>query len=146
MIRCTFAGHRDAVGVKAEDVGAILESIIRESSEPIECLVGGMGNFDDVCASAVRNLKRKHRNREISLILVLPYMQKKVNKNKKYYETMFDLVLIPSKLEGVHYKQAILLRNRWMVEQADYVIAMVQRAEGGAYTAVQYAKKEKKEL
>ena len=59
---------------------------------------------------------------------------------------MFDLVLIPSILEGVHYKHAIVLRNRWMVEQADYVIAMVERKEGGAYATLQYAKKKKKKI
>ena len=59
---------------------------------------------------------------------------------------MFDLVLIPSILEGVHYKHAIVLRNRWMVEQADYVIAMVERKEGGAYATLQYAQKKKKKI
>jgi len=91
-------------------------------------------------------LKRQYREKEISLILVLPYLQKRINVNSAYYESMFDLVLIPSILEGVHYKHAIVLRNRWMVEQADYVIAMVERKEGGAYATLQYAKKKKKKI
>ena len=112
----------------------------------LECFVGGMGKFDNLCAAAVRLLKRQYREKEISLILVLPYLQKRINVNSAYYESMFDLVLIPSILEGVHYKHAIVLRNRWMVEQADYVIAMVERKEGGAYATLQYAKKKKKKI
>lgn len=146
MVKCTFAGHRDVVGIKAADVEMALEHIIQKSAAPMECLVGGMGRFDDICASAVRSLKRRYRDREISLVLVLPYMQKRVNENKEYYETMFDLILIPSELERVYYKRAIVLRNRWMVEQADYVIAAVRRKEGGAYAALQYAQKKGKRI
>lgn len=146
MIRCTFAGHRDVYGVQAADIAEVLEEIIQYAEPPIECFVGGMGRFDDLCATAVRLLKRKYREKEISLILVLPYLQKRINTNQTYYENMFDLVLIPSVLEGVHYKRAIILRNRWMVEQADYVIAMVERKEGGAYATLQYAKKKQKRI
>ena len=146
MIRCTFAGHRDVCGVQAEDITEVLEEIIQYTESPIECFVGGMGKFDNLCAAAVRLLKRQYREKEISLILVLPYLQKRINVNSAYYESMFDLVLIPSILEGVHYKHAIVLRNRWMVEQADYVIAMVERKEGGAYATLQYAKKKKKKM
>ena len=146
MIRCTFAGHRDVCGVQAEDITEVLEEIIQYTESPIECFVGGMGKFDNLCAAAVRLLKRQYREKEISLILVLPYLQKRINVNSAYYESMFDLVLIPSILEGVHYKHAIVLRNRWMVEQADYVIAMVERKEGGAYATLQYAKQKKKKI
>ena len=123
-----------------------MEEIIQYAESPIECFVGGMGKFDNLCAAAVRLLKRQYREKEISLILVLPYLQKRINVNSAYYESMFDLVLIPSILEGVHYKHAIVLRNRWMVEQADYVIAMVERKEGGAYATLQYAQKKKKKI
>lgn len=146
MIRCTFAGHGDVYGVQAEEIAEVLEEIIRYAEPPIECFVGGMGRFDDLCASAVRLLKRKYREKEISLILVLPYLQKRINRDKAYYESMFDVVLIPSQLEGIHYKRAITLRNRWMVEQADYLIAMVERKESGAYTTMQYAKKKQKKI
>lgn len=141
MIRCTFAGHRDVVGITVSDIMAVLEEIIQRSNEAVECLVGGMGRFDDLSASAVRILKKKYKDRDISLVLVLPYMQKKINENKSYYETMYDAIIIPSHLNDVHYKRAIVLRNRWMVDQADYLIAMVQHKDGGAYETLKYARK-----
>ena len=111
MIRCTFAGHRDVCGVQAEDITEVLEEIIQYTESPIECFVGGMGKFDNLCAAAVRLLKRQYREKEISLILVLPYLQKRINVNSAYY-----------------------------------VIAMVERKEGGAYATLQYAKKKKKKI
>lgn len=37
-------------------------------------------------------------------------------------------------------------RNRWMAQQTDFVIAYVIRGEGGAYTAVEYARKKGKKV
>lgn len=144
MIGCTFAGHRDVTGISVSDIMAVLETIILESDEGIECFVGGMGKFDELSASAVRVLKRKYKSRKINLVLVLPYMQQKINEDKAYYEMMYDEIIVQSHLDGVHYKKAIVLRNRWMVEQSKYVIAMVQHRYGGAFATLQFAEKNKK--
>ncbi len=61
---------------------------------------------------------------------------------KKYY----DHILIPEGVYGAHHKAAITKKNRWMVEQSDLVIAYIERALGGAYTAMKYAEKQKKKL
>lgn len=146
MIKCTFTGHRDVYGISEADVAAVLELLLSENGYAMECFVGGMGDFDKICASAVRRLKAKYREKEIYLTLVLPYMQKRVNDYKAYYECMYDTVLIPDELSGVHYKRAITARNRWMVDRADYVIAMVWREHGGAYTTLKYAEKRGKRI
>lgn len=65
MIRCTFAGHGDVYGVQVEEIAEVLEEIIRYAEPPIECFVGGMGRFDDLCASAVRLPKRSRRKLSI---------------------------------------------------------------------------------
>lgn len=64
MIRCIFAGHRDVCGVRVEDITEVLEEIIQYAESPIECFVGGMGKFDDLCAAAVRVLKRQYRKKK----------------------------------------------------------------------------------
>ena len=40
---------------------------------------------------------------------------------------------------GVHYKAAIKKRNRWMVDQADKILAYVYRDFGGAFDTIKYA-------
>ena len=43
-------------------------------------------------------------------------------------------------------KLAIIYRNRYMVDEANYVIAYVSHKFGGAYATYQYAKRKKKEI
>ena len=68
-------------------------------------------------------------------------MSNQLNVEKKYYESLYDEIILPAELINVHYKAAIPLRNRWMVNQSDFVIAYVSRRFGGAYTTYQYAQK-----
>ena len=73
-------------------------------------------------------------------------MQQKLNEYKEYYETSFDDILIPAELVEIHYKRAIPARNRWLVDNSDYLIAMVWRDFGGAYTTLRYAQKQGKKI
>lgn len=140
MITCTFAGHRQIFGAVSSKIENALISLL-QADDTLLCYVGGMGEFDALCAAAVRKLKRDYQDKNIRLVLVLPYMQNKINENKEYYETQYDDVLIPLELADVHYKQAITARNKWLVAHSDYLIAMVWRDFGGAYTTLKYAQK-----
>ena len=102
-------------------------------------MTGGMGDFDGIFSSAVRTLKRKYA--DIKLLLVKPYFSGELNTNKEYYEYMYDEVIIPDVVAGVHPKSAITKRNRWMVEKSDIIVYYIQRDFGGAYTAIKYATK-----
>ena len=61
-----------------------------------------------------------------------------------WHEAQYDEILIPAELDGVHPKAAIGLRNRWMVDRSDIVIAALHRDFGGAAEAVRYAEKREK--
>ena len=138
---CTFAGHREVYQANISEMLDEAISKIINTDDNFRFLVGGMGEFDGMCSSAVRRAKRKYPNKEIRLELVLPYLTHELNENKLYYETSFDDVVIPIELAGVHYKSAITKRNRWMVEQSDWLIAFIYRDFGGAYTTLRYAEK-----
>lgn len=141
MTVCTFAGHREVYQANISEMLDEAISKIINTDDSFRFLVGGMGEFDGMCSSVVRRAKRKCPNKEIRLELVLPYLTQELNDNKLYYETSFDDVVIPIELAGVHYKSAITKRNRWMVEQSDWLIAFVYRDFGGAYTTLHYAEK-----
>lgn len=60
MTVCTFAGHREVFQVNISDkLDAAICKII-ETDNSFHFLVGGMGNFDGLCASAVRRAKKKY--------------------------------------------------------------------------------------
>ena len=105
---------------------------------------GGMGEFDELFARTVRSMKRECPS--LRLVLVLPYLTERLNMDKVFYEALYDEILIPAELEGVHPKAAIGLRNRWMVDRSDIVIAALHRDFGGAADAVRYAESAKKEI
>ena len=142
MITCTFAGHRDVFQANIEQkLDKVIADIIASGDSSFRFLVGGMGQFDGMCSAAVRKAKREHKDKQITLELVLPYFSNELNTNKEFYELSYDNVLIPSELAGVHYKSAITKRNKWMVDESDYLIAFVYRDFGGAYTTLRYAEK-----
>ena len=141
MTVCTFAGHREVYQANIADKLDEAISRIIKNDDCFRFLVGGMGDFDGMCSSAVRRAKRNYPNKQISLELILPYLTQELNENKSYYEISYDDVVVPIELAGVHYKSAITKRNRWMVEKSDWMIAFVYRDFGGAYTSLRYAEK-----
>ena len=140
---CSCFGHREVF----KDFSCVLSELLEDlilSEGIIEFWVGDMGNFDYKFASAVRILKRKYSN--IKLILIKPYFSNELNTNKEYYEHYFDDVVIPDMLSVVHTKSAITKRNRWMVENSDFIVTYVCRDFGGAYSAKKYALKIEKKI
>ena len=63
----------------------------------------------------------------------------------RFQKTMYDSVLYPE-IENKPKRYAILYRNKYMVEKADYVIAYVSHNWGGAYSTYQYAKRKGKNI
>ena len=144
MTSCTFAGHREVYQLKIDKaIGQAIDNLLQTDSEFI-FYTGGMGDFDGKCASAVRAAKRKYPGKKIRLALVLPYMSNRLNTDKEYYQYYYDEIIIPAELAGVHYKAAITMRNRWLVDRVDCVIAYVYRDYGGALETVKYAQKQGK--
>ena len=139
MLCCTFAGHRDLFLPDADrKIITALDSIL-ESDDEFVFYTGGMGEFDSKCASAVRTVRHRFREKRLHLVLVLPYMTNRVNTDKNYFETEYDDVMIPIGLADIYPKAAIRKRNRWMVDRSDILLACVYRDFGGAYDTMQYA-------
>ena len=134
-------GHRDFNGHRQLDERLIpvLRDLIRKKKF-IEIYMGRDGEFDTYAATLVKRVQKDYDDyHAIEFNLVLPYPKKDMEDFEKYY----DRVDIPI---SAHPKLAITKRNEWMVEQADLVICYIERESGGAYKAVQYAKKLDKEI
>ncbi len=52
--------------------------------------------------------------------------------------------IVPEGVENAHPRYAIVYRNNWMIDHSDYVIAYVTHTFGGAYQAVERARKKGK--
>ena len=135
MICCGF-GHRVLLMDIEKPLREVLERLVEERGVRV-FYTGGMGEFDELFARTVRSMKRDCPS--LRLVLVLPYLTERLNMDKAIYEAQYDEILIPAELDGIHPKAAIGLRNRWMVDRSDIVIAALQRDFGGAAEAVRYA-------
>ena len=143
---------------------AVLERLMEERGVRV-FYTGGMGEFDELFARTVRSMKQDFPS--LRLVLVMPYLTQKIAIGKSHpgaayggqiaratfdvpgmgwHEGLYDEILIPAELDGVHPKAAIGLRNRWMVDCSDIVIAALHRDFGGAAEAVRYAEMVGKEV
>ena len=138
---CCGFGHRVLLTDVEKPLREVLERLVKEHGVTV-FYTGGMGEFDSLFARTVRVLKRDHPS--LRLVLVMPYLTRRLNADKAYYETLYDEILIPAELGGVHPKKAIGLRNRWMVDHSDFVVAALYRNYGGAAETMRYAKKQDK--
>ncbi len=142
MICCGF-GHRVMLMDIEKPLRAVLERLVEDRGVSV-FYTGGMGEFDELFTRTVRSMKRDCPS--IRLVLVAPYLTERLNLDKAFFEAKYDEILIPAELDGVHPKAAIGLRNRWMVDRSDIVIAALHRDFGGAAEAVRYAEKRGKEV
>ena len=143
IYRITFAGHREIVG-QCRLVDRI-EQIVKDKlceNEYVEFYVGRNGDFDIFVASAVKKAQKAIGHHNSSLILVQPYKMR----DDEYYEKFYDEVQYPIESK-IYPKAAITKRNKWMVDNADMLIAFVgEGRKGGALTTLKYAEKQGVEI
>ena len=142
VICCGF-GHRFLFSNIELELDEVIEKLITENGVDV-FYTGGMGQFDEQFTNTVRKAKLMHNH--ISIILIKPYFSNELNTNKEYYNYRYDDVMVCEESELVHPKAAIKKRNRWMIDECDFVIGYIQRDHGGAYDAIQYAKRMKKQV
>lgn len=142
MKACCGFGHRNVFENIGDRLDNAVESAIQQGCEMF--YTGAMGEFDYLFSSAVRKAKKNHPY--IKLICVKPYFTNDINTDRDYYNAMYDDVIIPPEIIGVHYKAAIKARNQWMIDNSDIVLIYTVRDYGGAYEAYRYAKRNEKEI
>ena len=140
----TFCGHADYVPSK-QDEKRILDFLEEKiGNHSAELFLGGYGNFDGFALRCGKRYQLTHPN--VRLILVSPYLTEEFQKNRlNEIRSQYDEIPFPP-LENVPKRYAILRRNQWMAERANYVVAYVTHSWGGAYQTLQHAKKRRKEI
>ena len=137
MSSCTFFGNRDT----PKEIEPILLSTLIDLIENKKVdlfYVGNNGNFDYMVRKSLKVLKIKYPY--IRYCVVLAYMPyKKLNKNEDYSDSIF-----PEELSGIYPRYAIVKRNNWMLDRADYVVSYVRYSYGGAWRFTEQAKKKAK--
>ena len=142
MKACCGFGHRNVF----ENISSKLDNAVEEAiAQGCEIFyTGAMGDFDSLFSSAVRSAKKVYPY--IKLICVKPYFTNDINTDKDYYTALYDDIIIPDELAGIHPKAAIKARNRWIIDNSDIVLIYTVRNFGGAYEAKRFAERNGKRL
>lgn len=141
----SFFGHRlinDFFTVEKE-LRELIINLLRTHTY-IEFLVGRNGEFDQLVSSEIRRAKKKYRNDNCTHTLVLPYATALLRNNYDSFKSYYDQIEIYDNLYKAHYKEAIKLRNKLMVNNSDLIIFYLEHEYGGAYQTYKYAVKQEK--
>ncbi len=136
----TFCGHReieDPIAVERR----ILDLLQQYAVADVQFYLGGYGQFDRLALSACQ--KFKSVNNGARLCFVTPYLSEKYLRSVADSD-VYEEIIVPQRAFDGRY--SIIRRNRWIVDNCDFVIAYVQRCWGGAYKTLQYALKVNKKV
>ncbi len=138
----SFFGHRDFVYTKfyEEKIQKLLKQILSEH-EYVEFLVGRNGEFDSFISSNIRTVKMEYCANNSAHVLVLPYPIAEFINNEEDFYKYYDEIEVNLKSSQSHFKGAIKIRNREMIDRSDLVIVYVENNTGGAYEAFNYSLK-----
>ncbi len=140
----TFCGH--AHFSKTEECERRLLAFLQDKigDQAAEMYLGGYGAFDKFAYECCK--KYKAINPNVSLVYITPYLTLQYQCNHlEYQKTRYDQIVYPE-LEDKPAKYAIIYRNKYMVERADYIVAYISHAWGGAYSTYRYAKTKGKKI
>lgn len=140
-----FFGHRyiDNPFLIEERLEEQIYKLLSEH-EYVDFLVGRNGDFDQCVSSTVLRVRKRYRDDNSSLILMLPYPTAEYLNNEESFHKYYTDVEISYAASKAHPKSAIQIRNREMVDRADLVICAIEKETGGAWQTVQYAMKQEK--
>ncbi len=142
-----FFGHREIERPSEIEnrLNGLLHDLITQK-EYIEFLIGRDGGFDLLASAAIVRAIREYGYGNTHFTLVLPYMKAEYRDNEQNYHAYYDDVEICAEAAEAHYKSAIQVRNRSLVDRSNLVICCIQHNSGGAYRAVRYAKQQGKSV
>lgn len=121
---CTFFGHRNT----PQDVKPVLHDTfidLIENQGADTFYVGNQGGFDSMVYSELKKLKKLYPHIDYSVVLA--YMP---GKKQDYEFVDYEHTLIPDDIETVPKRFTISYRNKWMIEQSDYVVTYVKNHIG----------------
>ena len=138
MKSCFFIGHREAERELLPLIIEAAEHIIQEN-QAITFYTGGYGSFDHLAGEAVIQLKKKHPDSQ--LYMVIPY-----HPAERPIEapTGYDGTFYPDGMETISHRYAISRANRKMIDMCDYLIAYVTHPASNSGKFLEYARRREK--
>ena len=140
---CCFTGHRPGkLDIDEEEVKKLLEKAVDDAiSKGYVTFITGMAMGTDIWAAEII-LKRKKKNKEIHLVCALPHPDFDSRRSLSE-KTKFNRILrkadIVKEINDHYFPGCYQVRNQWMVDRSNLVIAVFNGERGGTKNTIDYA-------
>ena len=143
--RCCFTGHRpDKIGKDENLVKEKLRNEIKRSAEEgYLTFITGMAMGVDMWAAEIV-IEEKKNYPEIKLICASPYPGFERNRclaDRMKYNWVLSNADYVINISEKYTRFCFQIRNMWMVDRSDKVIAVYNGSRGGTHNTVKYAEK-----
>ncbi len=143
--RCCFTGHRPSkMNMTENETNPLLEKAIDDAiAEGYVTFITGMAEGTDIWAAEIV-LHRKLVNKDIHLICALPHpgfeSRRSMVEKKRFNNIIANAGLV--KMVNEHYFTGCYqVRNEWMVDRSNFVIAVWNGSKSGTKNTIDYAKR-----
>ena len=144
--RCCFTGHRpDKIELGEKEIKPLLENAIDEAiSKGFVTFITGMAMGTDIWAAEIV-LDRRKKNNDLHLICALPHPG--FESRRSFVEKMrFSKIIknadLVKEINNHYFTGCYQVRNEWMVDRSNLVIAVFNGQKSGTKNTVDYAKKQ----
>ncbi len=143
--RCCFTGHRPSkMDMTENEIKPLLEKAIDDAiAEGYVTFITGMAEGTDIWAAEIV-LDRKLTNKDIRLICALPHpgfeSRRSMTEKRRFDKIISNADLV--KMVNEHYFTGCYqVRNEWMIDRSNLVIAVWNGSKSGTKNTVDYAKR-----
>ena len=105
----------------------------------VKFLVGCNGEFDRLASSAVHRMRRRYRDDNSTLVLVVPDITPEYIDNMDSAERYYSEIEACTEATMARPRYVIHVRNWSMIERADLILCYITHQSNTAWRAVQYA-------
>ena len=141
-----FFGHRQLrqESVVRERLKNEVEQLIKQGANKF--LIGNHGQFDRVALSVCRELRKTYKDIKIIVVFTSLAVFQKDEYGISGISGLEDVETMTYPIEDEHFKNQIVVNNRYMVDDSDVVVGYVDMKEyrSGAKRAINYAKRQHK--
>ena len=143
--RCCFTGHRpEKMELGEKEIKPLLEKAIDEAiADGYVTFITGMAMGTDIWAAEIV-LERKKTNNDLHLICALPHPNIESRRSlteKMRFNKITKKADIVKKISGHYFTGCYQVRNEWMVDRSNLVIAVFNGQKSGTKNTVDYAKR-----
>ena len=141
--RCCFTGHRpDKMELGEKEIKSLLEKAIDEAiADGYVTFITGMAMGTDIWAAEIV-LERKKMNKDLHLICALPHpnfeTRRSMTEKMKFNKILKNADLV-KEINDHYCTGCYQVRNEWMVDRSNLVIAVFNGQKSGTKNTVDYA-------